>query len=124
MRITLRDGSGLLQCVLSDLLCETSEALALSEGTKLPIILTFIPFFRKLNFLFLECSVELFGIVLPVPEALGHQLDVEFFKVVGRAPPGGLKSVVDENSAPDVQLDNRHLMIRHPKVNLYLFTSF
>ncbi|KAL5281144.1 NARS family protein [Megaselia abdita] len=94
MFVTLRDGSGFLQCVLSDKLCQTYEAIILTT----------------------ESSVCLFGSLKVVPEGKsapgGHELSVDYWELVNAAPPGGAESILNEEAHPDVQLDNRHIMIR------------
>lgn len=94
MFITLRDGSGFLQCVLNDLLCQTYNAVVLST----------------------ESSVKFFGYIKEIPEGKnapgGHELHVDYWELVGLAPAGGADAILNEEALPDVQAENRHIMIR------------
>ncbi|TSK72051.1 Asparagine--tRNA ligase, cytoplasmic [Bagarius yarrelli] len=71
--VVLRDGTGFLQCVLTD---------KLAPG--------------------------------------GHELHCDFWELIGLAPAGGADNLLNEESDVDVQLNNRHMMIRGENVSKIL----
>lgn len=42
----------------------------------------------------------------------GHELACDYWELVGPSPPGGADNLVNEDSLVDVQLDQRHMMLR------------
>lgn len=42
----------------------------------------------------------------------GHELSCDFWELIGLAPAGGADNLINEESDVDVQLNNRHMMIR------------
>jgi asparaginyl-tRNA synthetase len=96
--LVLRDGTGFLQCLLSDNMCQTYEALILST----------------------ESTVAVYGVVQPVPEGKqapgGVELIADYWELIGTSPPGGAENLVNEDSLVDVQLDQRHMMLRGEKL--------
>ncbi|XP_036100085.1 asparagine--tRNA ligase, cytoplasmic-like isoform X2 [Molossus molossus] len=94
MFLVLRDGTGYLQCVLSDNLCQCYNGVVLST----------------------ESSVAVYGMLSLTPEGKqapgGHELICDFWELIGLAPAGGADNLINEESDVDVQLNNRHMMIR------------
>jgi asparaginyl-tRNA synthetase len=68
-----------------------------------------------------EATVLLYGKVVPVPEGKkapkNIELTVDYWEICGHSPAGGADNVLNEESDVDVQLDNRHMMIRGENVN-------
>ncbi|TRM69024.1 hypothetical protein BD626DRAFT_390401 [Schizophyllum amplum] len=94
--IVLRDGTGYLQAVLSGKVAQTYDALTLT----------------------LESTVELVGQLQALPEGKtapgGHELIVDYWKILGSAPGGedAFTNRVNEKSDPSIQADLRHLVMR------------
>jgi len=94
--VVLRDGTGFLQCILSGQVAQTYEALTLT----------------------LESTVELVGTLQPVLEGKtapgGHELIVDYWRVLGASPGGedAFTNRLNEKSDPSIQADLRHLVIR------------
>jgi asparaginyl-tRNA synthetase len=94
--VTLRDGTGLLQCVLTGDLVKTYDALTLT----------------------LETTITIYGEMWEVPPKQhapdDRELHADYFEIVGKAP--GDKEAITNIIAPDADhqtmLNNRHLVIR------------
>lgn len=50
----------------------------------------------------------------------GHELHCDFWELIGLAPAGGADNLLNEESDVDVQLNNRHMMIRGENVSKIL----
>jgi len=94
--LTLRDGKGYLQCILSGDLARTYDALTLAR----------------------EASVMVAGEMWAVPPGNtapgGRELHADYFEVIGRGPGGddAITNKVQAKGDAQTLLDQRHLVIR------------
>ncbi|KAF1740973.1 hypothetical protein MXB_5507, partial [Myxobolus squamalis] len=94
MFIDLRDGTGYLQTIFCDALCQTSDAISLSP----------------------ESTICVYGVISRLPDgkiAPGQiELTCDYWRLLSRAPSGGIDAVLNSESNPDTQLNFRHLQLR------------
>jgi len=94
--ITLQDGYGYLQCVLTGKLVQTYDAMTLT----------------------LETSMEIYGEMWEVPPKQhapdNRELHADYFEVIGKAAgdKDAITTRVAKDSDPQTLLDNRHLVLR------------
>ncbi|EGV63566.1 asparagine--tRNA ligase [Yamadazyma tenuis] len=112
--VTLRDGTGFIQCVLTG---DLAKAKVTKELT-------------------LESTLTIKGVVKKLPEGKsapgGVELQTDYYEVIGLAPAGddAFLNKVQENADPSLLLDQRHLTLRGEtlsavmKVRAVLLTAF
>ncbi|MCJ1478121.1 hypothetical protein MMC13_006797 [Lambiella insularis] len=94
--LTLQDGYGFLQCVLTGALVQTYDAMTLT----------------------LETSLEIYGEMWEVPPKQhapdDRELHADYFEVIGKAAGDkeAITTRVAKDSDPQTLLDNRHLVLR------------
>ncbi|CAK7891405.1 asparagine--tRNA ligase, cytoplasmic [[Candida] anglica] len=94
--VTLRDGTGFIQCILTGDLAKC----------------------RATNELTLESTVAIRGVINKLPDGKsapgGVELKVDYYEVIGLAPSGdeAFTNKVQENADPSLLLDQRHLTLR------------
>ena len=102
--IVLRDGTGYLQCVLTDILTKTYDILTLT----------------------LESSISIYGVISPLPEGKSapdnHELAADYYEIVGKAPGGddAITNRVAKDADPQTKYDMRHLVLRGEQASAVL----
>ncbi|KAI3406607.2 DED81 [Candida oxycetoniae] len=99
--ITLRDGTGFLQCVLTGDLAKAKQTQELT----------------------IESTVAIKGVISKLPEGKtapgGVELKADFYEILGLAPGGedAFTNKIQENADPSLLLDQRHLTLRGESIS-------
>lgn len=102
--ITLRDGTGFIQAVLTGDLAKAKQTQTLT----------------------MESTVTLRGTIVKLPDGKsapgGVELKVDYYEIVGLAPSGddSITNKVQENADPSLLLDQRHLTMRGESLSAVL----
>jgi asparaginyl-tRNA synthetase len=96
MFVVLRDGTGFVQCLMQDALCQTFDGVTLT----------------------VESTVRVFGTIIALPDGKsapdGHEMKVDYWEVIHKAPEGeeSFDTLFNKEASVDVLLDQRHLVLR------------
>eukprot|EP00485_Elphidium_margaritaceum_P009378 CAMPEP_0202699622 /NCGR_PEP_ID=MMETSP1385-20130828/12845_1 /ASSEMBLY_ACC=CAM_ASM_000861 /TAXON_ID=933848 /ORGANISM="Elphidium margaritaceum" /LENGTH=583 /DNA_ID=CAMNT_0049356601 /DNA_START=41 /DNA_END=1789 /DNA_ORIENTATION=- len=104
MFVELRDGTGSpprLQCVFNGALCNTKDAILLNREATMIVFGTLVA--RTAN----------------AKDARVCELNVDYYQVIGAAD-ADVNNIVNDSALPQVQLDQRHWVIRHERTAIML----
>ncbi|KAF2157820.1 asparaginyl-tRNA synthetase [Myriangium duriaei CBS 260.36] len=105
--VTLRDGYGFMQCVLTGPLAKTYDAVTLTRETSM------------------EITGELWEVPAGAHAPLNRELHADFFRIVahGKAPGGddAITNKVQAGGDAQTLLDNRHLLLRGETASAVMF---
>lgn len=102
--VTLRDGSGFIQCVLTGQLAKTYDALTLTRETTMMI------------------KGEMWEVPAGAHAPDNRELHADYFEIIGKAPGGddAITNIVQEKGDAQHLLDQRHLVLRGEKASSVL----
>ena len=94
--VTLRDGYGYMQCVLTGLLAKTYDAVTLTRETSMMIV------------------GEMWEVPAGAHAPDNRELHADYFEIIGKAPGGddAITNKVQAKGDPQTLLDMRHLVLR------------
>jgi asparaginyl-tRNA synthetase len=96
MFVILRDGYGLIQCLLTGKQCQTIDAITLT----------------------LESTISVYGTIKKLPNGKsapgGHELQCDYWELIGKAPGGeeAIGNKVNAEANADLLYQQRHLVLR------------
>ena len=103
--VTLRDGYGFMQCVLTGPLARTYDAVTLTRETSMMI------------------KGEMWDVPAGAHAPNNRELHADYFEIIGKAPGGdeAITNVVQAKGDPQTLLDRRHLVLRGETASSLMF---